>query len=351
MIAYTCFSSPKLTTRNMNSRRKIRAEQHLMESDSYRILQSILPKHWVIREFNHPDYGVDLVIEIFEPSDIDPKQYEAMGEFLYIQVKSVQEADVQKVKLYDVQNVAKGQWTETRETYIEADVIKYALDTISLFTVQQMGSSISFLLFLVDLKTEKAYFICLNDLIDKYISPKNRNYLSQKTVTLTIPAKNNLRENLVANHALKIYAKRAKLLAAFAKFFYQRNEILHFFNIREMPISTLRSTLEADKNPEFDEYITMINVFVSQIEHLDIWHMKGWEAISLSHNELNTLISLLKSYPQEKIQIFEQTFMTWHSLCNLSNIYEELVREWFLPKKLSYFLSYPDLPTEYVKQG
>lgn len=338
-------------TRNMNSRRKIRAEQHLMESDSYRILHSILPKHWVIREFNHPDYGVDLVIEIFEPYDLDQKQYEAMGEFLYIQVKSVQVADVQKIKLFDVQNVAKGQWTETRETFIEADVIKYALDTISLFTVQQMGSSISFLLFLVDLKSENAYFICLNDLIDKYIIPKNKNYLSQKTVTLNIPVKNDLRENLVANSALKIYAKRAKLLAAFAKFFYQRNEILYFFDIRDMPISTFRNALDLDGNPQFDEYITMINVFISQIEHLDIWLMKGWEAISISHNELNSLISLLKSHPNEKIQIIEQTFVTWHSLCNLSNVYEELVREWFLPKKLSYFLSYPDLPTEYVKQN
>jgi hypothetical protein len=110
-----------------------------------------------------------------------------------------------------------------------------------------MGSSVSFLLFLVDLKTENAYFICLNDLINKYISPKNKNCLSQKTVTLAIPIKNDLRENLVANHALKIYAKRAKLLAAFEKLFYQRNEILHFFNIRKMPISTLRSTIETNQ--------------------------------------------------------------------------------------------------------
>jgi hypothetical protein len=75
--------------------------------------------------------------------------------------------------------------------------------------------------------------------------------------------------------------------------------------------------------------------------------MQGWEAINLSHHELNKLIYLLKSNSQDKHQIFEQTFITWHSLCNLLNIYEEVVREWFLPKKLSYFLSYPDLPIEH----
>lgn len=319
----------------------------MMESDSYRILQSILPKHWVIREFNHPDYGIDLVIEIFEPSSTDPRQYEAMGEFLYVQVKSIAEAEIKKEKLYNVQNVAKGKWTEIKDSYIEVEVIKYQLDTVSLYTVQQMGSSISFLLFLIDLKTENAYFVCLNDLIDKYIIPKNSNYLSQETVTLTIPVKNDLRDSRVSNQALKTYAKRAKFLAAFARFFYQRNEILNYFMLRELPVATLREALEADRKMDFDEYFSMIKVFISQIEHLDIWLMPGWEAINVSHCELNNLISLVNTEPQNRLKIFDQTFITWHSLCNLSNLYEELVREWFLPKKLSYFLSYPDSPTEH----
>ncbi|AVY95270.1 hypothetical protein DAI18_15415 [Microvirgula aerodenitrificans] len=32
----------------------------------------------------------------------------------------------------------------------------------------------------------------------------------------------------------------------------------------------------------------------------------------------------------------------WHRLCNLANMYEELVREWFLPTVLAQFASYPE---------
>ena len=33
----------------------------------------------------------------------------------------------------------------------------------------------------------------------------------------------------------------------------------------------------------------------------------------------------------------------WHRLCNLANMYEELVREWFLPTVLAQLSSYPEL--------
>lgn len=47
-------------------KKKQRVLQHLMEDESYEIIKSQIPKHWVIREFNRPDYGIDLVIELFE---------------------------------------------------------------------------------------------------------------------------------------------------------------------------------------------------------------------------------------------------------------------------------------------
>lgn len=327
----------------MEARRKQRSFQHVMESESYQIIQEHLPKHWVIREFNHPDYGIDLVIEIFEPVSDTSKEYEAVGEYVYVQVKSVQEVDVKREKLYSVANVAKGTWKESEEDFIEADVIKYVMDTNSLLTVEQMGASISFLLFVADLKNRQTYFICLNDLIDKHVRPKNIKYLEQANVTLTIPVLNILSDFNVAHYAIKLYGKRAKLLAAFAKFFYQRNEILNFFKIKELPVITLRDQLEQTNAPDFSVFADMISHFISQIERLDIW-LIDWEAIAITKTELQRMVSMLSDDKTSKVAILDQVMLTWHSLCNLANLYEEIVREWFLPKYLSYLMSYPIPP-------
>jgi len=330
----------------MNQRRKIRAEQHIMEAKSYHIIESLLPEHWVVREFNHPDYGIDLVIEIFEASPDKPKSYEALGEFLYVQVKSVRNVEVTKERLYPVNNVAKVNWEESQDSYIEADLIKYQLDTVSLFTVQQLGSSISFLLFLVDVTAGAGYFICLNDFIDKILRPKGVDFSKQQKVTIAIPAKNDLGDTRVSIQALRTYGKRAKLLAAFSKFFYQRNEIMNYFKIKEQPVMTYRDELEKDRVPEFGKYVAMLQIFISQIDSLDIWQIQGWEAINMTREGLDKLIHLLNAKAPNKRAVLDQSMVTWHSMCNLANIYEELVREWFLPKNLSFFLSYPDFPDE-----
>ena len=75
-------------------RRKRRVSQHVMEEASYLIIKKHIPKEWVIREFNKPDYGIDLVIELFEKIDEDIS--ETLGEFIYVQVKSVQQLEIKK---------------------------------------------------------------------------------------------------------------------------------------------------------------------------------------------------------------------------------------------------------------
>ena len=40
--------------------KKQRVIQHIMEDKSFQVIKDCLPKEWVIREFNHPDYSVDL---------------------------------------------------------------------------------------------------------------------------------------------------------------------------------------------------------------------------------------------------------------------------------------------------
>ena len=77
----------------MTNRPKRQSEEHVIGREAVKILTSTLPSSWVVREYQ-PDYGIDLAIELFEQSgDADSrmnnakKQYDALGEHLFVQVK------------------------------------------------------------------------------------------------------------------------------------------------------------------------------------------------------------------------------------------------------------------------
>lgn len=322
------------------ARKKQRVFQHIMEDDSFQIIKNQLPKEWVIREFNRPDYGVDLVIELFE--SVNEKISETLGEFLYVQVKSVQELEIKKEKVYPVENVAKGNWKEDKSEYIEIDVIKYVLDADSIYTVQSLGSSISFLLFVVDLRKKRVYFICLNDFIDKILLPKKPNYTDQDSISITIPTLNNFSNETIGRFALEFYGKRAKFLSAFAKFSYQKNELSYLLKYKDYPIDTIREKIDNTTVSQKD-IRRQVLFFIEQIEGLDIWNYKPWVVLPQAKKEL---MDLKKSINAEENlhNLIPKVLITWHRLANLSNMYEELAREWFLPKFLSFMASYPNIP-------
>jgi len=63
--------------------KKRRPIQHIMEDESYKIIKDALPKHWVVRDFNRPDYGIDIVIELFE--FVEKEMTETLREFIFVQ--------------------------------------------------------------------------------------------------------------------------------------------------------------------------------------------------------------------------------------------------------------------------
>jgi len=327
------------------ARKKQRVFQHIMEDESYQIIKDCLPKEWIIREFNHPDYGVDLVIELFE--SVNEKVSETLGEYLYVQVKSVQELEIKKEKIYPVGNVAKGNWKEDKSEYIEVDVVKFVLDTDSIYTVQSLGSSISFVLFVVDFKTKSVYFICLNDFIDKILLPKNPRYSDLGSATITIPTLNNLSDKIISRFALEFFGKRAKLLSAFAKFAYQKNELSYLLNYKDYPVVTKREEIENGTASEID-IKRQVLFFIEQIEGLDIWNYKAWEVLPEAKKELMDLKKGIIE-GENLNSLIQKIIITWHKLTNLGNMYEELAREWFLPKFLSFMTSYPNMP-EVIKE-
>ncbi|GAB3202200.1 hypothetical protein GCM10027293_27220 [Pontibacter aydingkolensis] len=318
-----------------------------MEDDSYEIIKKLTPKEWVIREFNRPDYGIDLVIELFEK--VDERFSETLGEFIYVQVKSVQKVEVTRERIFNVGNVAKGAWEEDKSQYAEIEVIKYVFDTNSLFTIQSLGASVSVLLFIVDISTEDVYFISLNDYIDKIILPKNPNYANQNSITLTVPAFNNLQNKDFAFSALKFYGKRAKLLSAFSKFAYQKNEISYLFGYKLFPVWTYRDELEKGKVNTVNEAKSMLLYFISQLENLDIWSHTEWQVLPEALKELLSIKELVEGDNSDWSEIQNKVIVLWHQLTNLGTMYEDICREWFLPKIISLLTSYPTAP-EIIKE-
>jgi len=321
--------------------RKRRVFQHIMEDESYQIIKQNLPKEWVIREFNRPDYGIDVVIELFEK--VEDKIFETLGEFIFVQVKSVQNIKVKKKQVYPVGNVAKGEWVENHSEFMEIDIIKFVIDTNSIYTIHTLGASVAVLLFLVDLEHKKLYFICLNDYIDKIIIPKNPNYLEQSSVTIEIPTQNEFTNTDISTNAMQYYGKRAKLLSSFSKFHYQKNEIANLLDYKFYPIITYRDTLPKDIVTESD-FRKQISYFLNQIDGLDIWKFTSWEALVMTKSSLIEIANDLKNPNTEFKLLKEKVIILWHQLGNLGSIYEDICREWFLPKYLSLLTSYPEIP-------
>lgn len=325
--------------KNILARKKQRPLQHIMEEQSYDIIKRQIPKHWVIREFNRPDYGIDLVIELFEIIDEDIA--ETLGEFIYVQVKSALEIEEKVEKIYEVANVAKGAWTENRKTYASVEVVKQPFDTNSIYTFQSLGGSVSVLLFVVDITKEEVYFVSMSDYIDKIVLPKSPKYTEKKSLTITIPALNKLANKEISDKALRFYGKRAKLLAMLSKISYQKNEIGYLFGFKDYPVWTHRDEKEKDKKYEKEEIIVQLLYFISQIEELDIWEYKGWDVLQEAVKNISDMRQLLELGQTDWDEITEKVIVLWYKLDNLGKMYEELCREWFLPKMLGLIASYP----------
>lgn len=214
-----------------------------MEDESYEIIKSQIPKHWVIREFNRPDYGIDLVIELFEK--IDENVAETLGEFIYVQVKSVKKLEIKRD---------------------------------------------------------------------------------------------------ISNNALKFYGKRAKLLAAFSKFSFQKNEIKHIFGYKDYPIWAYRDEIEKGKTYEPNDIKIQLLYFISQIEGLDVWEHKEWLVLPEAKRDLIKVKEFLEKEEIDLATIKDKVIVLWHQLTNLGTMYEDLCREWFLPKIISLLTSYPTIP-------
>ena len=323
--------------------KKRRAKQQMMEEQSLVLVRSQLPKEWVIHEYA-PDYGVDFVVETFDFIDNQHELAETLGEFFFVQMKSVQQAEKTTLEVAERYNVEKYKAEYSgKKTSIE--VIKYPIDINELHTIMSMGCSVPTVLFLADLSENTVYFICLNDYIEKVLLPQREKLQNARTVTIYIPVSNVITKSDVKCH-LSFLARRSKLFGAFNKFNYQRNElkyhsspelILHFISIIKAydfwdtkviwpPLVGMYDTLL-----EIEAFLAADNIF----EKVKILKSHGFTddriADIIDTTDANTQ---MQNITEMYTVLFALPY--WDHLCNLGNIYEEVCKEWFLP---TYFWS------------
>jgi hypothetical protein len=167
---------------------KSRHVNHLKEDDSEALVAKLLPNEWVIRKL-HPDYGVDVSIEVFEGQG---QQFPTMGEFLFVQLKSTTSLNSGVEPIKSRQNVEKVLDTQDGIAEHELDVIRFVVDTDTIDNARLMGPSTPLMLFVCDLSVGEVYFVCLTDYYDKIIEPRGIDLSGQKTITLLVPAANKL---------------------------------------------------------------------------------------------------------------------------------------------------------------
>lgn len=318
----------------MNSKMKIKT--HMIENKSLEIVREALPKYWTIRDYK-PDYGLDLSVEVFEP--ISDEDFETLGEHFFIQVKGTNNLIKTTKKIISECNVEKKTlYQKPKDKPIEIEVIKFQIETSELYTIERMSASIPVFLFVVDIIKSEIYFICLNDYVDKVITPHEPNYMDKETKVLYIPTSNIIDEKGI--EILKFYAKRLKLYSFFIKAEYQSNEL---------------SYVDDERLADIYPY------FIDRLLRYDIWSLrKTWPLMKMYYEKLLMLKNEGNLPELKNMKIREGKWTTeyssqeftfqdallfmnirslWDGLAAIAHVYEEDCREWFLPTYFSIVAS------------
>jgi hypothetical protein len=321
-------------------RTKRRTMGHMRGERGIDIVRRKVPRHWVVRAL-HPDYGLDLHIEVFEPPDAEASHADTLGEHFFAQVKTVEAVKPITLDVQSRVNVAKfrrgtpgtdGSPTPTQPLA----AISCSLDTAELRTVEAMGASLPVLLLLVDETAEQVYYVCLNDYISKILVPEEGEYGHQRSWTVHVPTFNRLDPEVPEFSYVRLLAKRSKFYGAFATFAYQLHELRIAL---PSEAEALPATMAEFRSAKVCE---MLDVFVTADLRLDIWGKTGagfWAPIGDVRAALERVAKVLEgdesTSPDQFLTIAVRAFSM---AAGLGRMYEELCREWRLPSSLALII-------------
>lgn len=313
---------------------KKQSMSHAIDADGQALLASKLPRSWKLREYR-PDYGLDYALELFEDFPDIPRPQdtvETLGEHIFIQLKTKANPQHGPCPVFGRHNVEKSREALNRKDHVGTlDTYRLPVDTPELVTVERMGIAVPVLLVVADLARQQCAFVCLNDYIDKILVPRFGNYASAASRTIHIPLLNAVGSEH-GNAGLRWYAKRAKLIAAFQRFGFQNNELGYAHE---------------------DEWRALALYFANRIARYDIWSdLPMWPIVTYLGNALKRFLETGQpglmsdvtppsfkdefAYYNRKQDVLE----LWRMLENLSRIYEDIAREWYLPTGVGFTGSY-----------
>lgn len=185
----------------------MRTYQHIVDTRSVKKVLNLLPDHWVIRELTERDYGIDLIVEIFEKNGTDENGhdiYESTGSVFNIQVKGTDS------KLKALKN---GKFSHP--------LSKYSLTYCESF-------STPFFLFRVDVSdaTSGSYFIWIQRYIKDVLDLQKPSWraATQDSYSIHIPPHNEITKRL---KKIEKIASRPKLIQELVEF---RGTYTHLIN-------------------------------------------------------------------------------------------------------------------------
>jgi len=331
----------------MEHHSKQMTEQHITDLKAQDLVRSILPKHWVLREYR-PDYGLDFALEVFREIPADKTHgsganYETLGEHIFLQLKGAKRTDRRSLKIYSRVNVEKTIYQEDRDALVgEIETLPISIESSELVTVQRMGAAVPVLLVRADLETGRCYFVCLNDYIDKILIPRHGDYVNKASRTIHVPGSNDMAHPEVGITALRWYAKRAKLFAGFQKFVYQQVELSYVVEPREL-IRLAKHFCSLLLRYDFWDDTPMWNMIPYYGEALKRFLAHGSPGLIKVAEAVAKASQYNDGAEQEIIGcVTDQDILElWRCLAILPRNYEEVCREWFLPTSLGLLTSYP----------
>lgn len=325
---------------------KKRPFSHVTNSAGERLLRSLLPEEWVIRNYQ-PDYGVDFAVEVFDSRGDDTF---SLGEHFLVQLKSHKEVRWVEKKIWSRKNLEKPP-VDCRSEFLSTRVIAQKVETSLIQLARSMGPAEPLILAVADVKNTEAYWVCLNDYVDKILIPEKGQLSSQDSHTIYLPCGNRIELNEQALTPLKFISRRAKLYAAFNRFRYQCNEVSHALD----QYSSLTNDLANESGP-----LHIISHFLRSVLAFDFWESTdAWKALEIGHLHAATTADLVaRKMSGESLELIlpdsraseiggaadrEESLdflfdfnvrSTFSYLASLGMVFEEVCREWYLPTYL-----------------
>lgn len=157
----------------------MRTYQHVVDTRSIKRLLSLLPDHWVIRELTERDYGIDLIVEIFEKTGTNQHGhdvFDSTGAVFHAQVK--------------------GTASELKPT--QDGQLTFQLNKSAMLYAERFSAP--FLLFRMDVSTNdaKSYFLWIQRYVRDVLDSEKPSWRidNQDSFYVRIPLHNEISSNL-----------------------------------------------------------------------------------------------------------------------------------------------------------